>query len=181
MLSGRPFSPVEVRETLPQQFPLPGSPHQTCVSWLGVQSCILGAETNTRRGLWPPHLCTGETWWVNVTSPPTMDLQYHNLRLHLEQIKILNAWHISVYGLRLNMLQAARLQVLAYKSFVICIELRHWKKHKYRYCYYWCCFEESEFGGGRIRGIKIAFRLCFVELKCNNDTLTDWGHVYKLI
>lgn len=55
--------PDEVRETLPQQFPLPGGAHQTRVSGLAVQIHIMGAETDSERGVWSAHLWTGQTRW----------------------------------------------------------------------------------------------------------------------
>lgn len=51
VLAGWSCCPVEVRETLPQQFSFPGSAHQTRVSQLGVQNHILGAETDPECGL----------------------------------------------------------------------------------------------------------------------------------
>lgn len=67
VLAGWSFCPVEVGETLPQQLSLPGRSHQTCLSGLGVQNHILGAETDPKCCLWPAHRCTGQTWWAKNT------------------------------------------------------------------------------------------------------------------
>ena len=51
VLAGWSCRPLEVRETLPQQFSLPGSAHQACVPGPGLQNQVLGAATDAQCGL----------------------------------------------------------------------------------------------------------------------------------